>query len=64
METDLGGMRGNVLVADEFRLIKEKDINFVLKQFLTAPRKPPFMYKPEYEHYPKESNRELYLSSA
>lgn len=57
-------MRGNVLVADEFRLIKEKDINFVLKQFLTAPRKPPFMDKPEYENYPREQNRELYLSSA
>lgn len=58
------GMRGNVLVADEFRLIKEKDINFVLKQFLTAPRKPPFMEKPEYENYPRENNKELYLSSA
>lgn len=58
------GKRGNVLVADEFRLIKEKDINFVLKQFLTAPRKPPFMYKEEYSDYPKESNKELYLSSA
>ena len=46
------GARGNVLVADEFRLIKEKDINFVLKQFLTAPRKPPFMEKEEYKNYP------------
>lgn len=58
------GMRGNVLVADEFRLIKEKDINFVLKQFLTAPRRPPFMGKEEYENYPRESNKELFLSSA
>lgn len=58
------GSRGNVLVADEFRLIKEKDINFVLKQFLTAPRKPPFMNKPEYSDYPKEANKEIYLSSA
>lgn len=58
------GARGNVLVADEFRLIKEKDINFVLKQFLTAPRKPPFMEKEEYKNYPLESNKELYLSSA
>lgn len=58
------GLRGNVLVADEFRLIKEKDINFVLKQFLTAPRKPPFMEKEEYKDYPKEANKELYLSSA
>ena len=56
--------RGNVLVAEEFRLIKEKDINFVLKQFLTAPRKPPFMNKPEYADYPRESNKELFLSSA
>lgn len=58
------GLRGNVLVADEFRLIKLDIINSVLKQFLTNPRKPPFLEKPEYKDYPLESNMEIYLSSA
>ena len=55
-------MRGNVLVCDEFRLIKLDVINSVLKQFLTNPRKPPFLDKPEYENYPLESNMEIDLS--
>lgn len=58
------GMRGNVLVADEFRLIKLDIINSVLKQFLTNPRKPPFLEKEEYKDYPLEVNLEIYLSSA
>ena len=53
------GLRGNVLVADEFRLIKLDIINSVLKQFLTNPRKPPFLEKPEYKDYPLESNMEI-----
>ncbi len=56
--------RGNCIVADEFRMIKENIINTVLKQFLTNPRKPPFLEKPEYKDYPLEQNKELYLSSA
>ena len=56
------GMRGNVLVCDEFRLIKLDVINSVLKQFLTNPRKPPFLEKPEYENYPLESNMEIDVS--
>jgi hypothetical protein len=48
-----------VLVADEFRLIKLDIINSVLKQFLTNPRKPPFLEKPEYADYPLESNMEI-----
>lgn len=52
-------MRGNVLVADEFRLIKLDIINSVLKQFLTNPRKPPFLEKPEYADYPLEANMEI-----
>ena len=56
------GMRGNVLVCDEFRLIKLDVINSVLKQFLTNPRKPPFLDKPEYENYPLESNMEIDVS--
>lgn len=56
--------RGNVLVCDEYRMIKENIINTVLKQFLTNPRKPPFLDKPEYKDYPLEPNIEVYLSSA
>ena len=56
--------RGNIVVADEFRMIKEEIINTVLKQFLTNPRKPPFLEKPEYKDYPLESNKEIYLTSA
>ena len=48
-----------MLVADEFRLIKLDIINSVLKQFLTNPRKPPFLEKPEYKDYPLESNMEI-----
>lgn len=56
--------RGNCIVADEFRMIKETIINSVLKQFLTNPRKPPFLEKPEYKDYPLEPNKEIYLTSA
>ncbi|MFU2417216.1 terminase large subunit domain-containing protein [Peptacetobacter sp. AB800] len=58
------GLRGNVLIIDEYRLVKKDDIDLVLKQFLTAPRRPKFLSKTEYKNYPKEPNKELYLSSA
>ncbi len=59
------GLRGNVLIIDEYRLVKKDDIDLVLKQFLTAPRLPKFLSKPEYKNnYPLEPNKELYLSSA
>ena len=58
------GKRGNILIIDEFRLVKEKDANMVLKPMLTAPRRPPFLNKEKYSNYPLESNKELYLSSA
>lgn len=48
----------------EYRVKKKDDIDSVLKPMLTAPRKPRFRFKPEYEHYPEEPNKELYLSSA
>ena len=47
------------MVADEFRLIKLDIINSVLKQFLTNPRKPPFLEKEEYKDYPLEANLEI-----
>lgn len=58
------GARGNVLVVDEYRLVKKTDIDSVLKQFLTSPRRPGFLKKDKYKNYPLEMNKELYLSSA
>lgn len=58
------GIRGNILVCDEFRMIKQGIINSVLKQFLTKPRMPKFLEKEEYKDYPLEANKEIYLSSA
>ncbi len=58
------GLRGNILIIDEYRIVKDKDLNTVLKPMLTAPRTPGFTFKPEYANYPIEENKELYLSSA
>lgn len=58
------GARGNVLVVDEYRLVKKNDIDTVLKQFLTSPRRPGFLKKEKYKDYPLEMNKELFLSSA
>lgn len=58
------GERSNVLVVDEFRLVDKAIVNDVLKKFLTAPRHCGFMDLPEYADYPREENKEIYLSSA
>lgn len=58
------GERSNVLVIDEFRLVDLRVLNDVLRKFLTAPRHCGFMDLPEYSDYPKEENKEIYLSSA
>lgn len=58
------GLRGNILIIDEYRIVKYNDLNTVLKPMLTAPRTPGFTFKPEYSDYPIEENKELYLSSA
>jgi hypothetical protein len=57
------GYRGNILILDEFRLIKEENLKNVLRPFLTVIRQPPYLKKPEYAHL-KESNKEIYISSA
>lgn len=58
------GFRGNILIVDEFRLVKKKIIDDVLKPMLNVPRIPPYTLKPEYAHLDKEENKELYISSA
>ncbi|MCM3257003.1 terminase family protein [Paenibacillus lautus] len=54
--------RANLLIADEFRMIDLDIINKVLRKFLTAPRQPRYLNKPEYAHL-QERNKEVYLSS-
>ena len=55
--------RSNILVVDEFRLVDKDIIDKVLRKFLTAPRQPGYLRKPEYAHL-QERNKEMYLSSA
>lgn len=57
------GNRANVLIIDEFRMVKKSVIDAVLKKFLTAPRHPGYLDKPQYKHM-LEQNRQMYLSSA
>lgn len=57
------GMRANVLITDEFRIVDLDTINTVLRKFLTAPREPGYLRKPEYAHL-TERNVEIYMSSA
>lgn len=59
------GVRGNVLVADEFRMIDYKIIKDVLKPIINVDRTPTFKLNDEekYEDY-KEKNIEIYISSA
>lgn len=57
------GARANILIVDEFRLVDVNIINTVLRKFLTAPRQPAYLNKPEYSHL-AERNKEIYMSSA
>lgn len=56
------GARANIIIVDEFRLVDLDVINTVLKRFLTAPRQPQYLNKPEYKHL-MERNKEIYMSS-
>lgn len=55
--------RANIIVVDEFRMVDLCIINTVLRKFLTAPRSPGYLNKPEYAHL-AERNCEIYMSSA
>lgn len=58
--------RANIIVVDEFRLVPKTIIDTILKKFLTAPRQPGYLSKPEYqgqEQY-EERNCEMYMTSA
>jgi hypothetical protein len=55
--------RANVEVVDEYRMVDKAIVDGVIRKFLTAPRQPKYLEKPEYKHF-QERNKELYLSSA
>lgn len=55
--------RANCIVVDEFRMVDLNVINTVLRKFLTSPRHPNYLNKPEYSNL-KERNKEIYMSSA
>jgi hypothetical protein len=57
------GYRGNILIAEEFRMIDETILNTVLKPFLNVYRQPPYLKKEQYSHLAEE-NIEIYISSA
>lgn len=58
------GVRGNILILDEFFLIKKTVVNKVLRPFLGVSRQPPYMKIPKYANTPLEEDKELYISSA
>ena len=55
--------RANIIVVDEFRMVSKHVIDTVLRRFLTAPRQPGYLSKPEYAHL-QERNKEFYATSA
>ena len=57
------GARANILICDEFRILSLEVITTILRKFLTAPRHPGYLDKPEYADL-EERNKEIYLSSA
>jgi hypothetical protein len=57
------GYRCNILILEEFRMIKKDILDTVLKPMLNVYRQPPYLKKDEYSHLTEE-NIELYISSA
>lgn len=61
------GARANIVVVDEFRLVKKDVIDTIFKKFLTQKRMPDYDELTEQERqaeYAKECNMVMYLSSA
>lgn len=58
------GYRANVLIIDEFRLVDKDVVDRILRPFIGSSRTPPFVTLPKYIKYPREKNKEIYLSSA
>lgn len=58
------GLRCNLLLVDEFRMVDQNIYNTVLKKFLNVNRQPGYMRKAEYINMPTEENKTILLSSA
>lgn len=58
------GLRCNILILDEFRMIDKEIVDKVFKPMLNVVRQPPFLSKPEYANHPAEKNKQIYISSA
>lgn len=58
------GLRCNILIVDEFRLVTKDVIDKILKPMLNVNRQPAFLKKEEYSHLDSEENKEIYISSA
>lgn len=56
--------RAHVVVGDEFVQIKKTILDKVIRKFKAGQRTPNFYNKKEYKDYPKEPNKEIYISSA
>lgn len=58
--------RANILILDEFRMIKPHIYKNVLRRFLASSRQPRFLEKPEYKNKQEylERNQEIFLTSA
>lgn len=56
------GLRANIVIIDEFRMVDKEIIDKVLTNFLISERRPKYLDNPEYEHM-EERNKEIYLSS-
>lgn len=58
--------RANLLLIDEFRMVKKTVIDTILRKFLAGPRHPKYLDLPEYKNRKdlREHNKTMYLSSA
>lgn len=59
--------RANILIVDEFRMVKKDTVDTVLKKFLTSRRMPPYKdltVEERKAEYAKEPNKSCFLSSA
>ena len=57
------GERANLIIFEEYRMIKKDILDKVLRRFNGTPRQPKYLSKPEYAHL-LEPNKEIYISSA
>lgn len=58
------GIRCNILIVDEFRMVKKEIVDKVLTPMLNVARQPGFSTRPEYQGRKLEANKEIYISSA